>query len=130
MEQLDLNQQNETNSEVNDEDVEVEIEEDVEVDIIFNNATTLSCMLCELMRVWHHKGTQMWDHFQNFCRLLYCKLSDGRRIFSGFRRAISRSILLLLFLIQMHCNMGTLTELTLKKAQKKNKSLHRSSTLT
>lgn len=31
LEQLDLNQQNETNSEVDDEDVEVEIEEDVEV---------------------------------------------------------------------------------------------------
>lgn len=51
MEQLDLNQQNQTNSEVDDEDVEVEIEEDVEVDIIFNNVTSLSCMLCELMRV-------------------------------------------------------------------------------
>ena len=50
LEQLDLNQQNQTNSEVDDEDVEVEIEEDVEVDIIFNNVTSLSCMLCELMR--------------------------------------------------------------------------------
>ena len=35
LEQLDLNQQNKTNSEVDDEDVEVEIEENVEVDIIY-----------------------------------------------------------------------------------------------
>ena len=35
LEQLDLNQQNDTNSEVDDEDVEVEIDEDVEVDIIY-----------------------------------------------------------------------------------------------
>ena len=35
LEQLDLNQQNDTNSEVNDEDVEVGIDEDVEVDITY-----------------------------------------------------------------------------------------------
>ena len=52
LEQLDLNQQNETNSEVDNEDVEVEIEEDVRWTLcIFINATTLSCMLCELIQV-------------------------------------------------------------------------------
>lgn len=35
LEQIDLNQQNDINSEVDDEDVEVEIDEDVEVDIIY-----------------------------------------------------------------------------------------------